>query len=63
VCEGRCVSVQDPTDFIHVCEAVVVFGAKGEFLEGVEGGDPNGVEVEASVIVRWEEGRDTSVSE
>ena len=46
--ERAFVVVEDGADFAHVCPAVVVFGAEGEFVEVAEGGDAFGVEVPAA---------------
>lgn len=55
VCEGTRVSVENGTDFAHVCEAVVVLRSEGEFTETFEGGDTDRVEVPPTTMWREKE--------
>lgn len=46
--ERVCVVVENPADFVHIGDAVVVLGTEGEARKGVKFGDADCVEVPPS---------------
>ena len=48
VSERVCVVVENPADFVHIGDAVVVLGTEGEARKGTKFGDADRVEVPPS---------------
>jgi len=60
VSERVCVVVENPADFVHIGDAVVVLGTEGEAREGAKFGDADRVKVPPTRNRTKREGHDVT---